>query len=49
MAHFLGIVVAYEALHAHPDLHVYLLVDWVAKPEAKAFGPALPGVRPHPG
>ena len=26
MAHFLGTVVAYEALHAHPDLHVYLLV-----------------------
>ncbi len=26
MAHVLGTVVAYEALHAHPDLHVYLLV-----------------------
>ena len=26
MAHFLGTVVAYEALHAHPGLHVYLLV-----------------------
>jgi hypothetical protein len=26
MAHFLGTVVASEALHAHPDLHVYLLV-----------------------
>ena len=26
MAHFLGTVVACEALHAHPDLHVYLLV-----------------------
>ena len=26
MAHFLGTVVAYEALDAHPDLHVYLLV-----------------------
>ena len=26
MAHFLGTVVAYEALHAHPDLHVHLLV-----------------------
>ena len=26
MAHFLGTVVAYEALHAHPDLHVYLLL-----------------------
>ncbi len=26
MAHFLGTVVAYEALPAHPDLHVYLLV-----------------------
>jgi hypothetical protein len=26
MAHFLGTVLAYEALHAHPDLHVYLLV-----------------------
>ena len=26
MAHFLGTAVAYEALHAHPDLHVYLLV-----------------------
>ena len=26
MAHFLGTVVAYEALHVHPDLHVYLLV-----------------------
>ena len=26
MAHFLGTVVAYEALHAHPDLHVYRLV-----------------------
>ena len=26
MAHFMGTVVAYEALHAHPDLHVYLLV-----------------------
>ncbi len=25
MAHFLGTVVAYEALHAHPDLHDYLL------------------------
>ncbi len=27
MAHVLGTVVAYEALHAHPDLHVYLLVN----------------------
>ncbi len=26
MAHFPGTVVACEALHAHPDLHVYLLV-----------------------
>ncbi len=26
MAHFPGTVVAYEALHAHPDLQVYLLV-----------------------
>ena len=26
MAHSLGTVVAYEALHAHPGLHVYLLV-----------------------
>jgi hypothetical protein len=26
MAHFLGTVVASEALHPHPDLHVYLLV-----------------------
>ena len=26
MAHFLATVVACEALHAHPDLHVYLLV-----------------------
>lgn len=26
MAHFLGTVVAYEALHAHPGLHVYLQV-----------------------
>ena len=26
MAHSLGTVMAYEALHAHPDLHVYLLV-----------------------
>ena len=26
MAHFLGTVVAYEALHVHLDLHVYLLV-----------------------
>ena len=26
MAHFLGTVVASEALHAHPDLQVYLLV-----------------------
>ena len=25
MAHFPGTVVAYEAFHAHPDLHVYLL------------------------
>jgi hypothetical protein len=26
MAHFLGNVMDHEALHAHPDLHVYLLV-----------------------
>ena len=26
MAHLLGTVVAYEALHVHLDLHVYLLV-----------------------
>jgi len=26
MAHFLGTVVAYEALHVHLDPHVYLLV-----------------------
>ena len=26
MAHFPGTVAAYEALHARPDLHVYLLV-----------------------
>ncbi len=26
LTHFPGTVVAYEALHAHPDLHVYLLV-----------------------
>ncbi len=26
MAHLLGIVVAYGALHVHLDLHVYLLV-----------------------
>jgi hypothetical protein len=26
MAHFLVTVLAYEALHAHTDLHVYLLV-----------------------
>ncbi len=26
MAHFLGTVVAYEALHVHLDLHGYLLV-----------------------
>ena len=26
MTHLLGTVVACEALHAHPDLHVYLLV-----------------------
>ena len=26
MAHLLGAVMAYEVLHAHPDLHVYLLV-----------------------
>ena len=26
MARLLGTVVAYEALHAHPDLHVYLLL-----------------------
>ena len=26
MAHSLGTVMAYEALHAHPGLHVYLLV-----------------------
>jgi hypothetical protein len=25
MAHLLGTVVAYEALHVHLDLHVYLL------------------------
>jgi hypothetical protein len=24
-------------------------VDWVAEPEAKAFGAALPGARPRPG
>ncbi len=27
MAHFLGTVVDSEALHAHPDLQVYLLVN----------------------
>jgi len=26
MAYVRGTVVAYEALHAHPDLHVYLLL-----------------------
>jgi len=26
MAHFLVTVLAYKALHTHPDLHVYLLV-----------------------
>ena len=26
MAYFLETVVVYEALHVHPDLHVYLLV-----------------------
>ena len=26
MAHVLGTVVVYEALHVHLDLHVYLLV-----------------------
>ena len=26
MAHFPGTVVAHEALHARPDLHVHLLV-----------------------
>ena len=26
MAYFLATVVVYEALHVHPDLHVYLLV-----------------------
>jgi hypothetical protein len=40
MAHFLGTVVAYEALHAHPDLHVYLLVTsghrWLCPGAGKA-------------
>jgi hypothetical protein len=32
MAHFLGTVVANEAPHAHPDLHVYLLVTLGSPP-----------------
>ena len=39
MAHFPGTVLAYEALHAHPDLHVYLLVTlgsrWLCPAQAR--------------
>jgi hypothetical protein len=40
LAHFLGTVVAYETLHAHRDLHAYLLVTlghcWLCPGAGKA-------------
>jgi hypothetical protein len=44
MAHLLGTVVAYEALHVHLNLQVYLLVT-VSLPERKRPLVSSPGYR----
>ena len=44
MAHFLGTVVVYEALHAHPDLHVYLLVT-LGSPRALSAPSSVGAIR----
>ena len=51
IAHSLGTVVAYEALHAHPDLDVDLLVTLgspLALPDADLRPPATPAHRHRP-